>query len=396
MVEVCKWLNDAVSPVVFMIDDLANVWVDTNGNNKLDLGEDWGYWGKSENSSFQYLKKNFIEKYNDIKITFFVPVGYRVGVIENPSIKTISMPINCDEESKAFFRSLHEDSRMEIAYHGTNHGKVGPKAADFIQEWQTYRNIDEAINKINEGKEIYKDVIGEYPKGGKYPGYKSNDFSDESIDRSGFQWWCRYWNKGIENGYFETSGNDSNLITNYDVKYFGKNKVIDIPSNINGGMYNSYLNKGDLSIKNILRKILKILLIIKKRKEIDFLLKNRLVIGIEEHISPARDDGKIQTPNIFTDKKSLYEILNYLQKKEVWYCTCTELADYVRARDMMKIEIKNENTFIINTECYSSQITLRVIKNSSGKIILPNGEIVKIVNGIATVPILEGIYQIKE
>ena len=47
-IEVCKWYQNADSPVLFMIDDLANLWVDINGDGKVDLGEDWGYAKDSE------------------------------------------------------------------------------------------------------------------------------------------------------------------------------------------------------------------------------------------------------------------------------------------------------------------------------------------------------------
>lgn len=41
--KICKWYKNAISPVIFMIDDLANVWVDSNNNDSLDIGEDWGF-----------------------------------------------------------------------------------------------------------------------------------------------------------------------------------------------------------------------------------------------------------------------------------------------------------------------------------------------------------------
>ncbi len=42
---------------MFMIDDLANVWVDTTKSGELELGEDWGYWKNEEKSSFRYLNR---------------------------------------------------------------------------------------------------------------------------------------------------------------------------------------------------------------------------------------------------------------------------------------------------------------------------------------------------
>ena len=59
-IEVCKWYKNAAVPVIFMIDDLANVWVDTNGNGVIDPGEDWGYAKKEEHSSFRYFVKSFM------------------------------------------------------------------------------------------------------------------------------------------------------------------------------------------------------------------------------------------------------------------------------------------------------------------------------------------------
>lgn len=51
------------------------------------------------------------------------------------------------------------------------------------------------------------------------------------------------------------NGGDKNFITNNDVKYFGKNKVIDIPTTVNGGLltgiYNLNGNFLKKSIKNL-------------------------------------------------------------------------------------------------------------------------------------------------
>ena len=55
----------------------------------------------------------------------------------------------------------------------------GKAAKDFIQEWKSYKSLDEALATINGGKEIYKDDIGVFPDGGKYCGYISNEFSDD-------------------------------------------------------------------------------------------------------------------------------------------------------------------------------------------------------------------------
>ena len=53
---------------------------------------------------------------------------------------------------------------------------------------------------------------------------------------------------------------------------------------------------------------------------------------IQEHISPSREDSKRQTPNIFDNKESLRIIFKYLKKKKVWYCTCSELAKWVKVK----------------------------------------------------------------
>ncbi|RUR35231.1 hypothetical protein ELS18_13795 [Clostridium perfringens] len=400
-VNICKWMRNANSPVLFMIDDLANAWVDTNKNKKIDKGEDWGRARYSENSSIKYLEEEILFFNNKVKVTFFVPVGKRVGMLKN-SYNMFSYPINESLSSKEFFKSLHNNSKYEIAYHGTTHGIPGDNINEFKQEWETFKSLEEALNTIENGKKIYKDAIGEDPKGGKYCGYTSNEYSDKSIDLSGFFWWCRFCNidtirEAKKDNYNKfILGEDINPLTNYDIKFFGENNIIDIPTTVNGGMLcNIYISNGK-KIKFILKKILKRYLEKRKLKYIDYLLRNKLVISIQEHISPARDDGKIQTPNIFKDKQSLINILKYLKNKNVWYCTGSELASYVYYRENIKILFENKYKFKLNfDELVIRDFNYITLNIASGKeVITPNGKKINIYKNICTIPIESGIYTI--
>ena len=327
-----KWKNNADSPVLFFIDDLANKWIDISNDGKIKPEGDWGYGGFNENSAFHFLEKEILSVNCKIKTTFFVVTEKRADVITNSKIKSISEPINKNNKSKDFFKTLHNDERFEIAYHGTTHGVPGKEAKDFISEWESYKSLDEALVVIKRGKEAYKDAVGVFPNGGKYCSYLSNKFSDESIDKSGFKWWCRYYIHNVFDGRKGIyCGNDLNPLTAFDVKFFGKNKIVDIPTTISGDLLHPAFKQGK-RIKEILKKTLKPLIIQWTLNKIDYLLKNNLVISIQEHISPSREDGKRQIPNIFDDKESLQIIFQYLKKKNVWYCTCSELAEWVKGK----------------------------------------------------------------
>jgi hypothetical protein len=398
-VEICKWFNNADSPVLFMVDDLANVWVDTNCNGKLDLGEDWGYWKNADNSSFRYLNEVVLKDFPEIKTTFFVPVGKRVGMIKNSSIPSISERIDCDEETKTFFRDIHQNPKFEIAYHGTTHGQVGNTNLDFIQEWELFNSLEEAVQTIEYGKKIYENAIGVMPKGGKYCGYASNEISDTSIDHTNFLWWCRYWNRGVEEEIVPAfTGKDRNPLTNYDIKFFGKNNVIDIPSTVNGALLTGVFNSNFKSIKGIAKRILKSYLISKKLTQIEYLLKNKLIISIQEHIAPSRDDGRRQSPNIFDDTKSLIKMFEYLNTKNVWYCTGTELAEYVSLRNNISIASVDKKSFIlkqkINKGLELSSITANFGERKDFKLLLPDHRVIYVEGSIINIPIIEGKYSI--
>ncbi|WP_066389193.1 polysaccharide deacetylase family protein [Neobacillus mesonae] len=395
-VKICKWFNNSASPVLLMIDDLANVWVDVNGDSTISVEEDWGYAKNASNSAFRYLNERILLDYPEVKTTFYVPVGPRVGMVKNPKIKSISKRIDYDKDTIDFFRGIHQNPKFEIAYHGTSHGRVGVTSKDFIQEWETYKSLDEAKNTINAGKEVFFKVFGEYPKGGKYCGYKSGKFGDQSIDETGFLWWNRYFNKGINMKGNSDVGSDYNKITNFDIKKFGKNGVIDIPSTLLGGMFNDVLfNRKD--VRGVIKFLLKPYLLIKKYQELESLLKNKLVISVQEHMSPSRDDGKRQTPNIIDDEKSLKLIFDFLKNKNVWYCTGTELAEYVYLRDNSQIIQLNGNQFKIVT-CIEKPIKNKklslILDSNVTKVKQPDNKIIAGKNGVFNLDASSGIYDI--
>jgi hypothetical protein len=377
--EICKWFNNAASPFIFMIDDLANVWVDFNNNGVMDLGEDWGYFKRSRNSSMEYLENVILKDYPNIKVTFFVPVGIREGVISNPSIPAVSKMINVDEASRDFFKSLYNDPRYELAYHGTTHGKSGKRAEDFIQEWELFENLEQAIETIEYGKGIFMDVCGEYPKGGKYCGYKYNKFSDESIEQTGFLWWCR------------------NMFDGMDVSYFGKNNLIDIPATVSTETFNFLKKQVKYSLKYIIKRLIRPYYLLVKYNRLKYLSDNKLVISIYTHISPARVDGLRQKPNIFDDCDSIKRIFNYFKGKNVWYCTCSELSDYIRARNSLIITEETAEYFQLKICSHDymkneHEISLLTKRKNKKKIIAPDGTKYIIKNGIVNIKSQSGKY----
>ena len=404
-IEICKWYNNANSPVLFMIDDFANVWIDTYCDGEVNIGDDWGYAKDSKNSSFNFLNEVILKDYPDLKVTFFTPVGIRVGMIENSPIKSTSKMINCDTETKEFFRSVNDSPRYEIVYHGTTHGKAYNCADDFKQEWELFNSLAEAVETINKGKEVYKDVFGVYPIGGKYCGYTINEFSDKSIDSTNFLWWCRFWNRGlVENENCIIGGTDLNPLTNLDIKVFGENNVIDIPSTLYGGLFTGIFYPNIKTVKGIAKVALRKYLITKKIKEIRYLLKNKLVISIQEHISPSTNKPSEmsrfarQSPNIFDDEKSLKYIFSYIKDKNVWYCTGTELAEYYYMRENTEMVWEGIDMFKINfvseKDILNKKISITFDENNIKEIILPSGINIEGHNNIFNIIVMNGSYKV--
>jgi len=324
-----QWKNNTSAPVLLFVDDLADSYVLSDTKKSGYLENDWGHYRDNANSAFSFLINEILPDFPELKVTFFMVVDSRSPAVLKKEIRQVSRPMNYTNEDIRFYSSLDRNNRFELAYHGTTHGIPGLANTEFIQEWLSFKNLDEALSIIAKGKEIYKKTVGHYPVGGKYCGYLSNGFSDESIDRSGFKWWCRYYNRSAIEGCNDVNycGIDKNPLTAFNIKFFGKNNVIDIPTTISGDLFNRPLHTPS-GIKGIIKKLLRPYLLKREYEKIDYLVKHHLIISIQEHISPIRNDGKRQAPNIFDDKESLIMIFNYLKNKKVWYCTGSELAEW--------------------------------------------------------------------
>jgi hypothetical protein len=324
-----KWPNNAQAPVLFYIDDLCNKWIDTNGDGKLTPENDWGYGGLEPNGVYQFLEREILSINPQIKATFFVPVGKRAPIILNSSLRSCAYPMNYNQKSRDFFSHIHNETHHELAYHGLTHGNPGKTTGDFIQEWLSYKDLKEAVDTIKEGREIFKDTVGVYPRGGKYCGYQSNEFSDQSIADAGFDWWCRFYNRGVEtkmDRFF--TGEDVNPLTNFRITKFQTGDVVDIPTSLHGGLFN--IAKSINPLKR-LKKLLKKNKIVRQNMEsIKYLLDEGLIISVQEHISASRVDGRRQTPNLLDDLESLKQIFSILKKQNVWYCTGSELFEWIK------------------------------------------------------------------
>lgn len=371
-----KWLHNMDSPLVLMIDDLTNAWCDTKF--RWEDGGDWGGQRDKPGSAVHFLENVVLEGHPEIKVTFFTVTG-RMNSFVNSADFTYAAPLNATPQSIDFFRSLHADKRFEISYHGLNHGIPKEKTPDFIQEWQSFDNIETACLQIVEGVGIYRHVFGALPEGGKYGGWSYNTFGDASINNAGFKWWCRDWMPR------DTRGDVADDY--YECQTFGENSVVAIPATLHGFYW--------------------------QKKQVDLLLEKKQVLSVEEHIARHRPDGLIQTPNIYDDYEQLRKLFSYLKGKKIWHATCSEIASYHTAYAFSAItDIGRDNfTLRYNGKLKEPLLTVTidcsVICSSTQpyvRITLPDGRVLagqqyrwdtNRYKHEVTLPVLEGSYHLE-
>jgi len=331
MFKIAKWFNNYQSPAVLMVDDLSDAYINVYSE---PFKNDWGYLCNRSDSSFNFLKKRLLNKYPDIKITFFTPYKRHNVINENSHFLYKKYALGEREEYTTFLKYLVTKGH-EIAHHGSNHGKyIDIKKIstnnNWIHEWALFNSIDEGVEITLEGVEKFKNICNITIFGGKYCGYSTNEFSNEIIDKCNFLYWC----------------NKSNIyIKEHEEYYFGKNKIISFPTNFPGNAFNrlTYItgNKQKDKKKKI-TKYLQPIYNIYAYLKLYQLYKNQNIISIQEHYSPSTSAGTVQSANIITDIESLNKIYQFMSYLSIWYATCMDIAKYIYVRENSQLKRNND------------------------------------------------------
>ena len=375
VVNKAKWLDDVRSPVMLMVDDLTNAWHSRQGGQTWERGGDWGGGRRRSDSALLFLQDGLLNDFADVKVTFFTVAG-PISAYTHHQPFSHAATLDDDDESRQFFRSLTEDPRFELAYHGFNHGTPGARSEDFVQEWRGFPSVDAAVAQTRKGLEIFARATGAVPIGGKYGGWDYNHFAEEAVNECGFLWWCRDWTPRdvtarVPDDYYEP-------------QFFGRNLVVSLPSTVHGHFWD--------------------------RRQVDVLLRRRQVIAVAEHISPLRPDGLTQTPNIVDDMAELRRLFSYLRGKSVWYATGSEIASYVIGRERSVVYDITRDGFSIRYDGRVNRpgLTLRIEASALCtaavpliEVVLPDGTVLDTAacrfdlenySHLVTVPVMEGRY----
>jgi len=337
------WFRNKKSPVIFMIDDLANIYFHKHG--RYNEG-DWGGLLNSNNSLYCYLRDTFVQKIPDLKFTFFLVTGKR----EIQSVGQYDFVSTCDSVEFGTFLDCLSNDGHEIAYHGNKHGVIDDKGC-FIQEWSSFESIHEANSSIQQGLEYISSSSNVKISGGKYCGYEDGQFGHQSIVDSKFSWWFDFWDSDItKRPYGEL-----------------KDGVFYLPSNIDCSVYSFRLFQY-LGQKKYYRSVLRQIKDGVIERKISQLLKIKGIISLQEHSSPTRTDGKTQYPNVFDDLHSINYLLKKLSQHDVWWATASEVADYSRNRDHTEIKMQSQDSFIFisdnETSCADGMFLTLILSNN--------------------------------
>lgn len=309
------------------IDDLANAWHNRHGGDRWEPGGDWGGGRSEPGSALRFLEDGLLRDFPEVKVTFFTVAGPLSAYTHHQPFSH-SARLDAQPEDCRFFQSLAADPRFELAYHGLHHGTSAVRSDEFVQEWRGFPSLETAVTQTKRGIEIFSKAAGIVPCGGKYGGWDYNAFADQAIDECGFLWWCRDWTPRDVTGRIADHY--------YEPEFFGRNLVVALPSTLHGHFWS--------------------------RRQVNFLLARRQVIGVTEHIARIRPDGRIQTPNIIDDLSDLRSLFRYLRGKHVWHATGSEIAAYVIAHQRSIIHDVTLEGFCLRYEGRATRplLTLRI------------------------------------
>ena len=339
MLRIAQWFNNFQTPAVLMIDDLSDAYIDVYPQSYKN---DWGYLCDSDGSSFDFLKKELLDNFPQLKITFFVPYLKHNVINEYSRYKYKKFALGEREEYANFLVSLVKQGH-EIAHHGSNHGKyideqIPSTVNNWIHEWALFKDVESGVKVTLDGVCKFKEVCNIDVVGGKYCGYIAIDNSQDIIDACNFLYWC---------------DKPSYSIANYNEGFFGKNNIISFPTNFSGNSFVRLIYLSGDAQRDKKKKIAKYFqpfYNIYSYIQLYKLYRNRQIISIQEHNSPSTSAGTVQSANIITDITSLKKIFAFLDKLSVWHATCKEIAEYIYVRENSKIIMNNDelNIFFDN------------------------------------------------
>lgn len=306
-----------------MIDDLTDGWIDAEGTGRPLGGNDWGAGCDEPGSAFAWLRDELLARFPEIKVTFFVPVDRAVDV-DPPAFPSRFEPIDRRPAFRAFLERLAADPRFELAYHGKEHGKPGPRREDYVPEFAGYGSLDAALEGLERGRAIWRAVFGREPEGGKFPAYEPGRFGEAAVDGAGFLWWCRGWDRGAQ---------PEGAPGSFPPRLFGERGVVDVPSTVHGGLLTlpplrplRPRRLAGLALRAWRSRA-------RLQRQLAQLRSGGDVISVQEHITWSRPDTGRQTPNVFDDLPTLTRIFQALRGRPVWHATCGEIARYFEARE---------------------------------------------------------------
>jgi hypothetical protein len=311
-----------------MIDDFVLAAISFDGS--LNPSCDWGFLLNKSNSLYNYFERQILERFPEIKGTFFVPLKSQNYLDDQAGYKIFRK--NADEELKNFFK--YTSTNFDVAFHGIKHTYFDRSTPKLIHyEFNDY-NISDIQYIANEIKK-FEELVEIKLIGGKFPGYRYNEFSLDIIERLGFLWWTK------SKSYL--SFNKESLKHNY----FGKtNLLLNLPLTYVGNAFKTYLSENHSKYSTI-RMFKTKINHLKAEKFLRFLYENQLIITLQEHFQNQRTDGIRQKVNIFDDLYSIEKILNILRGADIWYSTTNQLAHYLESYDYTEIEHYSNNEFRI-------------------------------------------------
>ncbi len=383
MFKISKWFNNYQAPVVLMIDDLSDAYVNVYPESYKN---DWGYLCSKEGSSFHFLKNNLLSYYPYIKITFFVPYLKHNAINENSKFEFKKYALGDRNEYTYFLKQLNELGH-EIAHHGSNHGeyidkKIPTTVNNWTHEWALFDDVETGVNTTINGVKKFKEICDIDVVGGKYCGYIAIGNSSVIIDRCDFLYWCERPNYNV---------------VKYNDNFFGESEVISFPTTVAGNSFVrlSYFtgNQKKDKQKRILKYFQPFYNILSYINIYRHYIKSH-IISIQEHYSPSKTSGSVQSANVVSDIKSLHKTFNFLQKLSIWYANCKDIASYIYVREHSKIILSDGKINIIFKNKKNIKDPIISITNNKAFILEKNNQVFSsILNNkhqVVNLPIADG------